>query len=415
MSDVVMPRLSDSMMEGTIVRWLKADGDEVKKGEEIVEIETDKATIGYEVDDGGTLRILAEEGASLPVGAVIATVGDGDLASGHSTTPSRLTFAAPSQPPPTGFGVVDPVVVGAAGASPVARRVASRLGIELSSIAGSGPFGRIMKRDVVGAVGNGPRADGALASVSRSPAVSAAPTPPAALIRRPGAASAVATLEPTTRTQQLIAQRMLESRASVPEFHVEIDVDMTAVAELRQQFTQLSDAPPSINDVIVKAAAVALRRHPRINGSYRDGDYEFHRSVNIGIAVATESSLVVPTIRDADAKSLGAIATEARNLVASARSGRITPVELEGATFTVSNLGMFAITRFEAIIAIPQAAILSAGAIIDRPVARGGEVVTRPMMSLTLTCDHRIVYGAHAAAFLAELRDLLERPLTIAL
>lgn len=208
---------------------------------------------------------------------------------------------------------------------------------------------------------------------------------------------------------------MAESRASVPEFTLEVDVDMSATLDLRVRIKPLTEPAPSVNDLIVKACALALRRHPRVNGSYRDGHFELHSSVNVGIAVAAENALIVPTVFDADTKSLGAIATEARRLVERVRDRTITPPELDRATFTISNLGMYGIDRFEGIINAPQAAILCVGAIAERPVAIHGEVVIRPMMSMTLACDHRILYGADAAEFLSDVRGILEEPLAMVL
>lgn len=404
-----MPRLSDSMTEGTIVRWLKADGEQVRDGEEIVEIETDKATMGYEAEANGVLHILAQEGTTLAVGAVIGTVGEAAgngaaTADAEPATASRIERAdATNGAAGNGAGTPSRKL----GASPIARRLADGLGIELATVAGSGPYGRILKRDVVKAAqsrdGNAPAA----MSPAPSPIVSKTAAVPA--VGRPS------TTEPTSRVQRLIAQRMVDSRATVPEFHVEVEVDMTAAIDLRRQLAEITETPPSFNDIIIKASAVALRRHPRVNGSYGDGGFEFHPMVDIGVAVAVDGGLLVPTVRQADTKTLGAIAHETRELVRRGRDGAITAAELENATFTVSNLGMFGVVRFEAIINAPQAAILSAGAIIQKPVAVNGEVEVRPIMSLTLACDHRIVYGADAAAFLADLRGLLERPLAMAL
>jgi pyruvate dehydrogenase E2 component (dihydrolipoamide acetyltransferase) len=356
-----MPRLSDSMTEGTIVRWLKADGDAVRTGEEIVEIETDKATVGYESEFAGTLAIRAPEGATVGVGAVIAVVGNGDAAPALRAGTARVK------------------------ASPLARRVARELGVELASLHGSGPGGRVVKMDVVTAAG---------------PAHEAENAPDA---------------QPLTRTQSLIARRMSASRGAVPEFALEVDVDMSAALQMRAELRELTDAPPSLNDIIVKGSALALRRHPRANGSFAPDGFILHAQVHVAIAVAVEGSLLTPVVRDADTKSLGVIAHETRALIERGRAGRIDPADLDGATFTVSNLGMFGIDRFEGIINAPQAAILCVGAVRERPVAAEGAVLVRPMATLTLACDHRILYGADAAAFLAEIRRILEHPLAMAL
>ncbi|HEY8584354.1 MAG TPA: dihydrolipoamide acetyltransferase family protein [Capillimicrobium sp.] len=439
MHEVVMPRLSDSMEEGTIIRWLKEDGDEVARGDEIVEIETDKATMAYEADAAGTLSISVAAGATVPVGAPIAAIGDATAGAGAassgagagaSTAAAAAAPPAPAAAPPTAAPPAAPSSAAANGssgpngaaaisASPVARRVAARLGVDLAGVVGSGPYGRIVKADVVAAQ------DGATASApAPAPAEPAAPAPepvaaaPAATAAPPAAAAAPAegvTFEELTRTQQVIARRMAESRATVPDFALEVDVDMTQALQLRTRLKELAEKAPSVNDFVVKAAAVALRRHPRANGSYRDGRFELHAGVHVGVAVAGEDTLVVPVVRDADGKSLGAIAADTRSLAARVRSKEITAPELSGGTFTVSNLGMFGIDRFEGIVNVPQAAILCVGAIRDRVVAVDGQPAVRPIMSMTLACDHRILYGADAARFLDEIRGLLEQPLALAL
>ena len=226
------------------------------------------------------------------------------------------------------------------------------------------------------------------------------------------------TVEELSRTQALIARRMAESRATVPDFTLDVEIDMESAVRARAELadaTALEGPSLSLNDLIVKAVAIALREHPRANGSYRDGRFELHERVNVGIAVAADDSLVVPTLFDADAKALGAISRESRELARKVREGSITPPELSGGTFTVSNLGMYGIDRFTAIINPPQAAILSVGTVAQRPVVRDGELVVRHTMRATLACDHRILYGAPAAEFLARIRMLLERPLSLAL
>jgi pyruvate dehydrogenase E2 component (dihydrolipoamide acetyltransferase) len=287
----------------------------------------------------------------------------------------------------------------------VARRVAERLGVALGDLVGSGPYGRVLKADVVAA-----------ADAPAPPAPAAAPAP---VIEAPqpvvAAAAVAATGEDLSRTQQLIARRMGESRVTVPDFALEVEVDMSAALQLRARLKELAESAPSVNDFVVKAAAVALRRHPRANGSYKDGRFELHDEVNVGVAVAAPDTLVVPVVRNADAKSLGAIAGEVRAMAGRVRDAAISASELSGGTFTVSNLGMFGIDRFEGIINVPQAAILCVGAIRDRVVAVDGAPAVRPIMSMTLASDHRILYGADAAQFLTEIRTLLENPLTLAL
>ena len=371
-----MPRLSDSMTEGTIVRWLKADGDEVQRGEEIVEVETDKATVGYEAEASGPLSIRVPEGAVVAVGAVIAVLG-----------------------------AVEKVAATArVKASPLARRIARELGVELSGLSGSGPQGRVIKSDVMAAAGNGGDArDAGRDMVEETREEVTAPS------------AADGEVVELTRTQSLIARRMAESRGTVPEFSLEVDVDMTGALEMRHELKAICEPAPSLNDIIVKACALALRRHPRANGSFAENGFVLHPGVNVAIAVAVEGSLLTPVVRDAEAKSVGEIARETRQLIERARAGRLSPAELDGGTFTVSNLGMFGIDRFEGIINAPQSAILCVGATRDRPVALDGEVVIRPVASMTLAADHRILYGADAAAFLVDVRRFLEHPLTMAL
>ena len=376
-----MPRLSDSMTEGTIVRWLKAEGDAVQRGEEIVEVETDKATVGYEAEVAGTLSIRQPEGAVVAVGAVIAEIG----------AEVRAVVSAPA-----GAGRVK--------ASPLARRLAHELGVELAGLHGSGPHGRVIKSDVMAAVGNG----GESAPEPRT----ATPEPRTAT---PESEPGDGEVQELSRTQSLIARRMAESRGTVPEFALEVDVDMSGVLEMRRELTAVTDPAPSLNDIIVKACALALRRHPRANGSFSAERFVLHPRVNVAIAVAVEGSLLTPVVTDAERKSVGEIAHETQRLIQRARAGQLSPAELDGATFTVSNLGMFGIDRFEGIINAPQAAILCVGAVRDRPVALDGEVVVRPVATMTLAADHRILYGADAAAFLVDLQRFLEHPLTMSL
>jgi pyruvate dehydrogenase E2 component (dihydrolipoamide acetyltransferase) len=443
--DVVMPRLSDSMEEGTIIKWIKSDGDEVSRGDELVEIETDKANMTYEADEAGTLQIVAQEGDTLAIGEVIARLGDGSAPSGGTARreepedasdpepastdggeaeASTDTASEEEQPAPAGDERPERAAPATGGdgngrikASPVARRMAKELGVELAELEGSGPGGRIVKADVEARAG-----DGGGSVTKRKPATreEEAPTrtaaPPAAAGDVGTAKGEVSTQE-LSRTQQLIARRMAEAKATVPEFTLTTDIDMSRAVDVRAELKALAgDAPaPSFNDMVVKACARALREHPRANGAYRDGHFELFSRVNVGVAVAAEDALVVPTVFDADRKSLGEIATTTRSLAGRVRSKEITPPELSGGTFTVSNLGMYGVTSFTAVINPPQAAILAVGAMRETPVVRDGEIVSGRLMSVTLACDHRILYGADAAKFLARVRELLEQPLSLAL
>ncbi len=412
-----MPRLSDSMEEGTIVRWLKRDGDEVARGEELVEIETDKATMAYESDTAGTLKITAQEGATLPVGARIAVIGDDDAApsaapaaaapvaeveapaAAAAPDPPALA-AAPSPPAPASASASSERVK----ASPIARRIAGEIGLDLQSVSGSGPGGRIVKADVEGA--------GAAA-----PAIAPASAPATTSSGDETSGRGTITATEPTRTQTLIARRMSESRATVPSFTLQISVDMTTATTLRAELKATAaegQAVPTINDMVVKASALALREQPQANGAWRDGKFEHYSRVNVGVAVAGTGTLVVPTVFDADAKTLAEISAETGALAERVRSGTITPPQTSGGTFTVSNLGMFGVRSFEAVINTPQAAILAVGAVEQRPAVYAGEIEARMLMELTLACDHRILYGADGAKLLARIKALLEAPLSLA-
>jgi len=456
MADVAMPRLSDSMEEGTILKWLKSDGDEVARGEELVEIETDKANMTYEADQDGVLKIVAQEGDTLPVGGTIARIGSGggdssdESASGDEGDTEEESQASGSEREP-GRGGEDaaesadapeddvervkqpePVATeekpdeeekdkpeadgnGRVKASPIARRMAKDLGVELATLEGTGPGGRIVKADVEAAAQNGGQAEPeAEEAPAEEPAKEATPAPARG---DAGTGRGETTVEELTRLQQTIARRMAESKATAPEFVLTCEVDMEEAVAFRKQLKAAAgeDPAPSFNDFVVKASALALTEFPRANGAYRDGKFELYSRVNVGIAVAGQDALIVPTIFDADSKSLGRISRDARGLAERVREGKITPPELAAGTFSVSNLGMFGIKRFTAVINPPQAAILAVGEMTPRPVVHDGEVVVRPIMELTLTCDHRILYGADAAQFLGRIRERLENPLSLAL
>ena len=359
----------------------------------------------YESDVAGVLEIVAEEGATLPIGAVIAQIGG-----------AGASVAPPARSAPAGSGSA-PVANGRLKASPVARRLAGELGVDLGALAGSGPGGRIVKADVEARAQAGP-AEPAAAPAAPAAATPAAPVPGPVTSGEGGTGKGEATAVELSRLQQTIARRMAEAKATVPDFQVSTDVDMAEAVALREQLKELATGEhpaPSLNDLVVKAAALALRELPRANGAYKDGRFELYARVNVGVAVAAPDALVVPTIFDADTKSLGEIGAEARALAARVRSGAITPPELSGGTFTVSNLGMFGVTAFTAIINAGQAAILSVGALRETPVVRDGAVVPGKLMTLTLACDHRILYGADAAQLLARIRALLEAPVALAL
>jgi len=435
MADIVMPRLSDTMEEGTILRWLKREGEQVRRGEELVEIETDKATMSYESDQDGILQTVAREGDTLAVGALIARVGDGaDVDAGgraaQGEEPRARTSAAPESglrsaaPAETARGSAAAALAlpgGRVKASPLARRIARARGVDLRGLTGSGPGGRIVRTDVQaagvqqdGEQGVDVQGDG-VGARSRPAGVSP-PSPAADALENVMTAKGEARTVELSRTQQTIARRMAESKATIPDFTLQVEVEMDDCVKLRTELKRLSPAEaPTYNDMVVKACALALREHPRVNGSYRDGALQLHSRINIGVAVSARDALVVPTVFDAEEKSLGEIARETRALVERVRAATITPPELGGGTFTVSNLGMLGVRSFAAIINPPQAAILSVGSLERRAVVRGEDVVAGNTMTLTLSCDHRILYGADAAQFLARIRELLESPAALTL
>jgi pyruvate dehydrogenase E2 component (dihydrolipoamide acetyltransferase) len=408
----------------------------------------------YEADLEGTLSIVAQEGDTLPVGETIARIGEGgDSAAGGEDeeadeAPAETEDApageqeeeteaeeereaqpvataeqddeeseAPEGKEPQGDGN------GRVKASPVARRMARELGVELGGLEGTGPGGRIVKADVQAAAKDGgakqaepERGKAEPAEAEEKPAKKDVPAPVVSGEGETGRGRTA--IEDLTRLQQTIARRMAESKATAPEFVITCEVDMGEAVEFRKQLKSAAGeggVAPSFNDFVVKASALALKEYPRANGAYRDGKFELYSRVNVGIAVAGQDALVVPTIFDADRKSLGEIARDARALAERVRAGAITPPELSSGTFSVSNLGMFGIKRFVAVINPPQAAILAVGEMTPRPVVRDGEVAVRPIMELTLTCDHRILYGADAAQFLGRIRERLENPLSLAL
>jgi pyruvate dehydrogenase E2 component (dihydrolipoamide acetyltransferase) len=397
MAEIVMPRLSDTMEEGTVLRWLKREGEHVGRGEELVEIETDKAAMVYESDQEGVLQIVAREGDTLAVGATIAHVGE---APGPVQAPSAEAPPVPETPLAPVTVALSEQPTDRVKASPLARRIAREAGIDLHALTGTGPGGRIVKADVQ---------------------VADVPTP-TTLAERVASAKGETTIVELTRTQQTIARRMAESKATIPDFALQAEIDMEACVALRAELKRLSpEEAPTYNDMIVKACALALHEHPRANSSYRDGRLQLHSRVNVGVAVAANSDdptgggLVVPTVFDAALKSLGEITRETRTLAERVRAGTITPPELGGGTFTVSNLGMYGVRSFTAIVNPPQAAILSIGSLAPRAVVRDGEVLARHTLAVTLVCDHRILYGADAARFLARVRGLLEEPAALTL
>jgi pyruvate dehydrogenase E2 component (dihydrolipoamide acetyltransferase) len=427
-TEILMPKLSDSMEEGTILSWLIASGAMVSAGQDLLEVETDKATMTVEAEADGALEILIDDGETVAVGTPIARLGGEGAETPSSAPAAEVSTPEPSTPEAQAAPVAsaDPssapedTAASTDGSgdgdtrrsTPLARRLALAHGISIDSIgSGSGIGGRVVKTDVLAAAG-----------IESAPARRVVPAPAPAQVTAPAAVVETAKGGSSTvalsRLQTVIARRMAEAKATVPHFQVETEVRMDAAIALRGELKRLAgEGPaPSFNDMIVRAAALALRAHPKANGSYVDAAFELHDRINVGMAVAADDALVVPTIFDADRKSLGEIGRDSRRLAERVRAGEATPPELAGGTFTVSNLGMFGMTAIYPVINPPQAAILGVGktrAVLQR--GEDGEIEDASLMTLTLSCDHRILYGAEAAEFLAAIRDLLEAPLRVAL
>ncbi len=415
--EVVMPRLSDTMAEGTVLKWLKREGEEVQKGEPLAEIATDKANMELESYDSGVLdKIIVEEGKTVPIGEPIAILrkpgeqpAAAPAAPREAAAPPRAAAAAPPPPPAAEAAPGERIK-----ASPLARRLAEEHGLDLSQVIGTGPGGRITKEDVEEVLAKG-----------RPPAAvpAAVPTPPPtreAPRGAPAVAPAVPGEEvPLTRMQETIVRRMVESKTTVPHFYVTMEVDMGEAGRLRRAANANAatvGAPEiSFNDMVIKAAALALRRFPEVNAFYWEGRLRRNAQINVGVAVALAEGLVVPVIHDADKKSLREIASAAKETIERARTGRLLPDDYVGGTFTVSNLGMYDVDEFAAIINPPQSGILAVGVVKPQPVVVDGEVRIADRMRMTLSADHRVYYGATAAQFLKEVKRLLENPLELVL
>lgn len=407
---VVMPRLSDTMEEGKILRWLKQEGDLVEGGDIIAEIQTDKADIEMEAFGSGTLRkILVGAGQSAPVGHPIGVIAEADedisalLPSGTDSAVRVATSAKVAEPAPT--PAQEAVSHGRIKASPLAKRLARAQGIDLSTVKGSGPSGRVIRRDLAAIIPSAVAAGEPAPLIAERVAARTPPTPLAEFEDRE--------LSPMRRA---IAKRVAQSTATVPHFYLTIEVAMDKAAELREAIqVQAPDLKVTFTDIIIRAVVMALRRHPAMNVSFMDDRIRVYSQVNIGIAVALEEGLINPVLRNCGAKSLMQIAREAKSLVERARALKLRPDEYAGATFTVSNLGMYEIEEFTAIINPPEAAILAIGRIQSRPVVVNGDVQISQRMRMTLSCDHRAVDGATGATFLQDVKRLLEQPFHLVL
>jgi pyruvate dehydrogenase E2 component (dihydrolipoamide acetyltransferase) len=428
-TEILMPALSPTMAEGKLARWLKKEGDAVKSGDVLAEIETDKATMEFEaVDEGVLARILVPEGAegvkvNAPI-AVLAEEGEDVSKAGVSPGARASTPAASPQPAPAA-GVAAPSVAGGTPAlpakhdapgnrvfaSPLARRIAKDRGIDLAGVKGSGPHGRIVKADVDGHEAAAP------AAIAAERAVAAAPPKPA-----PAAKPALPELGPpytevpNSTMRKTIARRLTEAKATIPHFYLTVDCDIDPLLKLRTDLnSRLDGGKLSVNDLLIRCVALALRKVPAANASWTDSAIRLYSEVDISIAVATPGGLITPIIKSADKKGLGTISAEMKDLATRARDGKLKPEEYQGGGFTISNLGMFGIREFAAIINPPQGCILAVGAGEQRPVVKNGALAVATMMTCTLSVDHRVVDGAVGAEFLAAFKKLVEDPLSLML
>jgi pyruvate dehydrogenase E2 component (dihydrolipoamide acetyltransferase) len=416
---ITMPRLSDTMEEGTVASWLKKVGDSVEEGDILAEIETDKATMEFESFYTGTLlHIGIQEGESAPVDAVLAVIGpEGTdvtaILSARAAAGETPTEAAPAQeetktdepkvpskPQPAETAHGDRIFV-----SPLARKMAEEKGIDLKQVKGTGDSGRIVKRDIENFVPAAAPAEAAQPEASGQAA-------PAVTAYIPAGEEASEEVK-NSQMRKVIAKRLSESKFTAPHYYLTIEVDMEQAMASRGSINALPDTKVSFNDMVVKACAMALRKHPQVNTSWSAEAMKYNKHIHIGVAVAVDEGLVVPVLKFADQMSLTQIGSAVKDLAGRARIKKITPAEMEGSTFTVSNLGMFGILEFTSIINQPNSAILSVGAIVEKPVVRQGEIKVGHTMKVTLACDHRTVDGATGSQFLQTLRAYLEHPVTM--
>jgi pyruvate dehydrogenase E2 component (dihydrolipoamide acetyltransferase) len=438
---VVMAQLSPTMEEGKLLEWKVQEGDSVSQGDVVAEIETDKANMDVEAMGEGVLRkILVQAGETVPVGALIGIIAAPDesiddlLASATPATdgappaaPAEVAVGTETPSPAGGAAteVAQPPADGRVKASPVARRIAAESGIDLGAITGSGPGGRVVKADVEAALA------GSAPAPAPTPAAGAPATPEPATPIAPAAAPATipsaapppappaaltARVEEASQMRKAIARRLAESIGPVPHFFLTTEIDMGRALALRGELNQRwPDGKIGVNDLLLKATAEALSRHPEVNASWGGDSIVYHGSVDLGIAVAIDGGLITPVLRDASRKGLRQISLEARALIERARARDLAPEEYQGSTFSVSNLGMYEIDQFTAIINPPESGILAVGATIEKPVVVDGEVVVRKRMRVTMSCDHRVVDGATGASFLGTFKAMLENPLEMIL
>jgi pyruvate dehydrogenase E2 component (dihydrolipoamide acetyltransferase) len=426
---VVLAKLSPTMEEGTIVKWSKQEGDAVKVGDVLAEIETDKANMEMEALGPGVLRkVLVPAGGKAPVGALIGVIADpnediapllAEAAAAAPPAPAAAATPAPAPPPsapptpapkpaeaPVAPAHPAPASAAAPGgrvkASPLARAIAAQRNVPLSAVAGTGPGGRIVKRDVEGYVAAPPAPAFRAASAAARPAIPVPSVPPGTAI-------------PLSSMRRTIARRLAESMYTAPHFYVTVEIDMDAAVSLREQLVRAEDVKVSYNDLVLKACAKALTRFPTVNASWTGEAIQTHAEVHLGVAVSLAEGLITPVVRNADRKHVVEISREVKDLASRARERKLKPEEFMGSTFTVSNLGMFDVTEFTAIINPPESCILAVGAVRKVPVVEGDQLTVGHRMKVTLSSDHRVVDGALAAQFLAEVRRLLENPVGLLL
>ncbi len=421
MAEVIrMPRLSDTMEEGNIVGWQKNVGDKVSPGDILAEVETDKATMELESFNEGVLLHIGVPEGPVPVDGVIAIIGEAgeDISAllkeikeeaakskeaapaaaapaAHKPTKSSKPKPAPVKPRPAPTRVASPSD-GRVKASPLAKKMSSEAGLDISRIIGTGEHGRVIKKDVENAIASGGAnmaSAGGLAPSSYDPSIYGD--------------------KPVSQMRKVIAKRLGESKFTAPHFYLTMEMNMGNMIDSRAAINEVSPIRISYNDLIVKACAMALRKHPEVNASWWGDSITYHEDINIGVAVAIDEGLMVPVINNADRKSLVVIKTEIKELAGKAKSRKISPDEMSGNTFTISNLGMFDIDEFTAIINPPDACILAVGSIAEKPIVKNGEIVIGNMMKVTLSCDHRIVDGAKGAAFLQTLKSIIENPVML--
>ncbi|MEM9917644.1 MAG: pyruvate dehydrogenase complex dihydrolipoamide acetyltransferase [Bacteroidota bacterium] len=427
MAEVIrMPRMSDTMEEGVIVGWLKEVGDQIEPGDVLAEVETDKATMELEsYQEGVLLHIGIKEGA-VPVNGLLAIIGEkGEdfaalLAAEENGASNGAASSAEEAPETEAATTPEPAATPAASAngtddkrvkaSPLARSMANEAGIDLGTVKGTGDHGRIIKRDIVALLDSG-----ATTTTIEAPAAAPAATPAAPAVAVPAFATNGAAYEdePVNQMRKAIARHLGQSKFSAPHFYLTIEANMDKTIEVRKRLNEVAPTKISFNDLVIKACAAALKQHPAINSAWMGDTIRHHHHVNIGVAVAVKDGLVVPVIRHADMKSLSQINVEVKELAEKARTKKIKPEEMQGNTFTVSNLGMFGIEEFTAIINAPDACILAVGAIIKKAIVKDGELAIGNMMKVTLSCDHRVVDGATGAQFLQTLKGMLEDPLRL--